>query len=199
MQNTLAGGTRRRALAAFALAGALSTLGLTGCGDSSAASGGTPAATPSAGAVAATLTVKDPWVKAAKAGTMTAAFAILVNDTGADITVVGAESTASPMELHEMTTKEGKMVMQPKEGGFVIKAKSTHELGPGGDHLMLMNPSAAIEAGDQVPFTLKLGDGTTLPFTAIAKPFAGAGESYDPGMSMPASGMPMSPMASAAP
>jgi copper(I)-binding protein len=90
-----------------------------------------------------------------------------------------------------MATKDGKMVMRPKEGGFVIKAGSTHELSPGGDHLMLMNPAAAIEAGDQVTFTLKLGDGSTLPFTAIAKPFAGAGESYDPGMSMPASEMPM--------
>jgi copper(I)-binding protein len=122
---------------------------------------------------------------------MTAAFGVLVNDTAADVTVLGAESPASPLELHEMATKDGKMVMRPKEGGFVIKAGSTHELSPGGDHLMLMNPAAAIEAGDQVTFTLKLGDGSTLPFTAIAKPFAGAGESYDPGMSMPGSGMPM--------
>ena len=197
MDTNLIRGARRRTLASVALAGALTTFGLTGCGGTEGAASGTaPTPAPSA---AATLTVKDPWVKAAKAGTMTAAFAILVNDTSADVTVVSAESTASPMELHEMTTTEGKMVMRPKEGGFVIKAKSTHELGPGGDHLMLMNPRAAIEAGDQVAFTLKLGDGSTLPFTAIAKPFAGAGESYDPGMSMPASGMPMAPMASAAP
>jgi hypothetical protein len=56
---------------------------------------------------------------------------------------------------------------------------------------MLMKPGAAIEAGDEVTFTLKLADGETVPFTAIAKPFAGAEESYDPGMHMPASGMPM--------
>jgi periplasmic copper chaperone A len=185
MQNTSGAGSRRRTLAAFALAGALATVGISGCGDSSSSAGSAPAATPSAAPVAAKLTVKDPWVKAAKAGTMTAAFGVLVNDTPADITVLSAESPASPLELHEMATKEGKMVMRPKEGGFVIKAGSTHELSPGGDHLMLMNPAAAIEAGDEVTFTLKLGDGTTLPFTAIAKPFAGAGESYDPGMSMP--------------
>jgi copper(I)-binding protein len=56
---------------------------------------------------------------------------------------------------------------------------------------MLMKPAAAIEPGDEVTITLQLADGTTVPFTAIAKPFAGAGESYDPGMSMPASAMPM--------
>ena len=186
MQNTLSRGTRRRTLAAMALAGALTTLGLAGCGDSDdTASGAAPIPAPSATAPASVLTVKDPWVKAAKAGTMTAAFGILVNDTDTDLTIVSAESPASPMELHEMTMKDGKMVMQPKQGGFVIKAKSTHELGPGGDHLMLMKPTAAIEAGSEVAFTLKLADGKSVPFAAIAKPFAGAGESYDPGMSMP--------------
>jgi copper(I)-binding protein len=192
MRNSLIRGSRLRTLVTLALAGSLTTLGLAGCGSNDdTATGSAPTPAPPASATATTLVVKDPWVKAEKAGKMTAAFAILVNDTDADITIVGAESPASPMELHEMTMKDGKMVMQPKQGGFVIKAKSTHELGPGGDHLMLMKPTAAIEAGSEVAFTLKLADGKSVPFAAIAKPFAGAGESYDPGMSMPASGMPM--------
>lgn len=141
--------------------------------------------THTAAAAPSSLTVRDPWVKAAPAGEMTAAFGVLVNDTGADITVTGAESPVSPMELHEMTMKDGKMVMRPKQGGFVVKAHGTHELGAGGDHLMLMKPATAIEPGDQVSFTLQLAGGGTVPFTAIAKPFAGAGESYDPSMSMP--------------
>jgi copper(I)-binding protein len=189
MRNTL---SRRRARTALALAGALVTLGLTGCGAGSDAAGSSaPTPAPSASAAPQALTVKDPWVKAGPAGTMTAAFGILVNDTTADVTVLSAESPASPLELHEMSMQDGKMLMRPKQGGFVIKAGSTHELGPGGDHLMLMKPAQAIEPGDEVTFTLKLADGGTVPFTAIAKPFAGAGESYDPGMSMPASGMPM--------
>jgi copper(I)-binding protein len=201
MPNILTRSSRRRTAAALALAGALTTLSLAGCGSGDDAAAGTaaPTAAPSA---ATTLTVKDPWVKATEAGVMTAAFGVLVNDTGADITVVSAESAASPMELHEMTMKDGKMLMRPKQGGFVIKARGTHELSPGGDHLMLMKPAAAVKAGDEVSFTLKLADGQTVPFSAVAKPFAGAGESYDPGMSMPSSGMPMggaSPMASMAP
>ena len=181
-------------LVTITLAVALTGFGLAGCGDSTGTAGGTPSTTPSAAVEAQVLTVKDPWVKASGAGVMTAAFGILVNDTDADVTVTGAESPASPMELHEMTMKDGKMVMRPKEGGFVIKAKSTHELGPGGDHLMLMKPAAEIEAGDEVSFSLKLSGGRTVDFKAIAKPFAGAGESYDPSMHMPPSGMPMSPM-----
>ena len=176
-----------RAAAALAVA----TLGLAGCGGSGS-DAAAPAPAPSATAAATTLTMKDPWVKAGPAGEMTAAFGTIVNDTDADITVLSAESPASPLELHEMTMKDGRMVMQPKAGGFVIQAKGDHELAPGGDHLMLMKPAKAIEPGDEVTFTLKLAGGRTVPFTAIAKPFAGAGESYDPGHSM-------APMGSAAP
>jgi copper(I)-binding protein len=131
-------------------------------------------------AAATALTVKDPWVKAAKAGTMTAAFGALVNDTGADITVIGAASPASPMELHEMTMKDGKMLMRPKPGGFVIKAGGSEQLSPGGDHLMLMQPIRPIRPGDELSVTLNLSDGTRFTFSAIAKPYAGADESYAP-------------------
>ena len=79
--------------------------------------------------------------------------------------------------------------------GFVVAARSSHELSPGGDHLMLMKPGAAIAAGDQVPFTLTLAGGATVPFTAIAKPFAGAEESYQPEMPMGSAG----PMGGAGP
>jgi periplasmic copper chaperone A len=190
MKNSLKICTRRRLLAAAA-GGLVATLGLAGCGGDEAASGSTPAPAPSATVSAAALTVKDPWVKAGPAGEMTAAFGVLTNTTGTDLTITSAESSVSPMELHEMTMKDGKMVMQPKQGGFVIKAGGTHELSPGGDHLMLMKPTKAIEPGDEVSFTLRLADGSTVAFSAIGKPFAGAGESYDPGMSMPVSGMPM--------
>lgn len=141
------------------------------------------------------LALDDGWVRAEAGGDMTAAFGTLVNGTGADITVTGVESPASPMELHEMAMKDGKMVMQQKDGGFVVKAGGTHELAPGGDHLMLMNPAQEIKAGDELTFTLKLADSSTVSFTAIAKPFAGAEESYAPGHGSP-SGMPMGSMPS---
>ncbi|WP_127507270.1 copper chaperone PCu(A)C [Actinoplanes solisilvae] len=166
----------RRSFALAALA-TLSVTTLSACGGTSAE---TAAPAPTAtSAPAGALSIKDPWVKAADKG-MTAAFGTLVNNTDKDVTVVRVASPASPMELHEMAMDDGKMVMRPKEGGFVVKAKANHELGPGGDHLMLMNPSAPIKPGDEVQFTLTLSDGSTIPFSAVAKPFAGAGESYAP-------------------
>ncbi|MEU8664159.1 copper chaperone PCu(A)C, partial [Actinoplanes philippinensis] len=177
MRLTLLSGSRRRTVASIVLAGVLTAGSLAGCGgadDTTRTGGGTTPSPAASATAAAALTIKDPWVKAAPAGEMTAAFGTLVNGTGADITVTAVESPASPMELHEMAMQDGKMVMRPKEGGFVIKAGGAHELSPGGDHLMLMKPAAEIKAGDEVTFTLKLTDGTSVPFTAIAKPFAGA-------------------------
>ncbi|MEV6350117.1 copper chaperone PCu(A)C [Actinoplanes sp. NPDC051851] len=170
----------------FVSAAVAGVMALTGCSASSATSSDATvadAASPVSSAAAA-LTVRDPWVKAVDSG-MTAAFGTLVNNTGAEVTVVSATSPASPMELHTMVMKDGQMVMQPKEGGFVVPAGGTHELSPGGDHLMLMEPSAAIKPGDELSFTLQLASGDPVTFTAIAKPFAGAGESYDPSMTMP--------------
>jgi copper(I)-binding protein len=46
---------------------------------------------------------------------------------------------------------------------------------------MLMKVSQPIEPGAEIPFTLTLKNGGTVGFTAVAKDFAGAGESYAPG------------------
>ncbi|WP_101787496.1 copper chaperone PCu(A)C [Nonomuraea indica] len=140
----------------------------------------TTGAAPSASAGAA-LTITDPWVKTVKKG-MTAAFGTLVNDTDADIAVVAGTSPLSPkVELHEVVEADGKMVMRPKEGGFVVPARGTHELKPGGDHIMLMGVTGEVQPGARIPFTLTVKDGAPLEFTAVGKDFAGAKEDYQPG------------------
>jgi copper(I)-binding protein len=148
-------------------------LGPAGCGDRTEATVSRPPGP---------ITVQDPWVKAADSG-MTSVFGTLVNNSRKDVVVLSATSTVSPMELHEMAMRGGAMVMRPKPGGFVIKAGGREELSPGGDHLMLMDPIRPIRPGDEESFTLNLSDGTKFTFSAIAKPFAGADESYAPGMS----------------
>ena len=100
-------------------------------------------------------------------------------------TITGATSPVSPMEVHEMTMRDGQMVMQAKEGGVVVKARSEYRLEPGGDHLMLMNLAQPVRAGDEVSFTLTFADGRTQTFIAVAKPFTGAQESYAPGHGEP--------------
>ncbi|MEV4462733.1 copper chaperone PCu(A)C [Micromonospora echinofusca] len=189
MRPTLSTGPRRRATALLATA-ALLAGGAAGCGSSDRSPTAAPSpsasldAGTSASAPAEVLGVRDPWVKAADAG-MTAAFGTLVNDGDTDVTVTGASTDVSPMELHEMAMRDGRMVMRAKQGGIVVRARSSHALEPGGDHLMLMNLRQPVRAGDQVSFTLTFADGRTQTFTAVAKPFTGAQESYAPGHGAP--------------
>ncbi|WP_030150378.1 copper chaperone PCu(A)C [Oerskovia turbata] len=170
------------------LLGATVTLALlvaTGCSGTPAGSGSSSAPSGTSSSTAADhLTATDPWIKAAESG-MTAAFAVLRNDGDQDVTVVGAASDLSPVELHEMATDDsGAMVMRQKEGGLTIPAGGEHALEPGGDHLMLMELSAPVQAGAEYDVTLELSDGSTLVVTAPARTFAGAKEDYDEGHDM---------------
>jgi len=133
------------------------------------------------GATPDALTVTDPWIKAAEEG-MTSGFGLLINGTDQDLVLVGARTAASThVELHETTGDgSGGMSMQEKEGGFPLPAGSELLLEPSGNHLMLMELTAALQPGDEVELTLEFEDGTELPFTAAVKDFAGAQEHYEP-------------------
>ncbi|QCR42150.1 hypothetical protein C1N74_16315 (plasmid) [Microbacterium sp. SGAir0570] len=126
--------------------------------------------------------ITDSWVKSADSG-MSAAFGELTNDSDADVTVVSATTEASSMlELHETVENEsGEMVMRQIEGGFVIPAGGSMDLEPGGNHIMLMDLTAPLVAGDEVTFTLTFSDDSTYEFTAPVKDYSGANENYEGG------------------
>jgi len=162
--------TRPSRFGAIAL---LATLALAGCA-------GTPAPAPAA--ESASFSSSDVWVKAADDG-MTAGFGELANTGDTDLTVVSATSPAtSSMQLHETVQNEnGQMVMREVEGGFVIPAHGSLALAPGGNHLMFMDVTAPLRAGDDTTITLTFSDASTVDITAPVKEFAGANESYDGG------------------
>lgn len=177
--------SRSPLLPAAALAVAVLVAGCGGQSTTATTASASPAAATVAATAAATpspaLTITDPWIKTGGKG-MTAAFGTLVNNTDAELTVVSGASPLSPtVELHEVVDSGGKMVMRPKKGGFVVPARGSHQLAPGGDHIMLMGITGKVEPGAEVPFTLTLADGSTVEFTAIGKDFAGGKENYQPG------------------
>lgn len=157
------------------LAAVVVSITLTACGSDDS----TPATQ------ASTVTIEDPWVKEADSG-MTAAFGTLRNTSDTEAVIVSATSEAtSSMGLHEMATNdEGAMVMRPKKGGFTIPAGGTHELDPGSDHLMFMDVTTPIKAGDTVTVNLTFADKSTMEFTAPARTFSGANETYEGGDDM---------------
>lgn len=150
------------------------TLALAGC--STAADASPDAAAAPAGQ---SVSLADGWVKAADSG-MSAAFGGLTNAGSEDVTVVSATTEASSMlELHETVENEtGELIMREIEGGFVIPAGETLDLEPGGNHIMLMDLTDPLEAGEEVSFTLTFSDDSTYEFTAPVKDYSGANENY---------------------
>ncbi|MCE0507766.1 copper chaperone PCu(A)C [Microbacterium sp. KKR3/1] len=155
---------------------AVSLLALTGCAPES------PASEPTTRPAGDSVTIEDAWVKSAEEG-MSAGFGTLVNSGDDDVTVVSVTSEASPMiELHETVENEaGEMVMREKTGGFVIPAGGTLALEPGANHIMLMDLSAPLTAGNDVTFTVTFSDDSTYEFTAPVKDYSGANENYEDG------------------
>lgn len=131
----------------------------------------------------AAITLSDGWAKAADTG-MSAAFGMLKNPTDKPIRIIGATSSyATAVQLHEVVSKDGAMVMQQKAGGFVLPANGMLELKPGGNHLMFMGITKPIKAGTMVPIILVTADGGLMKTKVMAKVYNGANETYDSGMS----------------
>ena len=112
---------------------------------------------------AASMLVESPWVRTttgAKDKSMTAAFLTIVNPGTADVRLTSAEcADAGMVQIHEMVTVEGKMVMQEAKDGAVVPAGSHLHLVPGGYHIMLMNLTKEFAVGDQIALTLHFDGG----------------------------------------
>ena len=151
------------------------------------------AATGSATSASCPLTVTDAWVKAADSG-MTAAFGSVANSSGEEATITAASTPAAGMtQLHETVDVSGTMKMQQVDH-LHVPASGSLTLEPGGNHIMLMNIPAAIKPGQDVAITLTCEGGGTAQFTAQARTYNGANESYQPSGS-PMAEMSMSPSA----
>ncbi|MDH6195456.1 copper(I)-binding protein [Mycobacterium frederiksbergense] len=125
--------------------------------------------------------MNEQWASAADSG-MAAVFGTLSNTGHHDVHIVSATSPAAgTVEIHEVVgATGGSKTMRPKEGGLTIPAGGTHDLAPGGDHLMLMELTAPLHPGADVEVTMVFEDGSTLPVTAQVRDFPGGNENYQP-------------------
>jgi len=107
--------------------------------------------------------VKDGWIRLAPTGMpMQAGFGRIDNACPMPATIVSASSPAyASVELHESRVVDGisRMRAVPE---LRIAPHATAALQPGGLHLMLMQPSAALPPGSRVTIAFALQDGRTL-------------------------------------
>ncbi len=106
---------------------------------------------------AAKIMVHDQYARVsspvAKAG---AAFLEITNHTAQDDRLVAVRSdVAARVELHtHKESGDGVMKMMHVEDGFAVPAGATHRLQRGGDHVMFMGLTRALNHGDVVKLTL---------------------------------------------
>ncbi len=106
---------------------------------------------------------------------MTGSFMTITNNGEEDVTLTGGQSpVAGIVEIHEVI--DGVMNAMPE--GLLIPAGESVKLRMGGYHVMLLELSQELKAGDETEITLRFSDGTEQTVTAPVKEIAMDDEVY---------------------
>lgn len=112
----------------------------------------------------------------------TAAYMTITNPSGADLTLVGAESPAAEAaSLHETVTDNGGAVTMLPVAGARVPAGGELRLESGGLHLMLTGLQEALRAGDEVELTLRFADGSGKRLVLPVRDVRDEGAAHDHG------------------
>lgn len=117
-----------------------------------------------------TLSVHGAWIREAPPNAVALAGYMEIENSGSeDRSLLAAESpTFQTIELHRSVMVEGVAKMVP-QASILIPAGDKLTLKPGDYHMMLMNPSRALKAGDRVNATLLFDNGEKLTITLEVK------------------------------
>ena len=101
------------------------------------------------------LSVIEPWIRAAPPGAMVNAGYMTLRNTGQSDIII--DKVTSPefvmIEMHRTVVQNGLTRMLPQER-LVVPAGGELKLHPGGLHLMMMQPKRELGAGDAVELSL---------------------------------------------
>ncbi len=97
------------------------------------------------------------WSRATQEGAKVGAGYFAMTNTGRepDRLVAASSDVAETVEIHEMSTRDGVMVMRPLDQGLTISAGQTVALTSGGMHLMLTGLKTPLVEGKTVAVTLQ--------------------------------------------
>jgi len=98
--------------------------------------------------------IENAWVRPAKAGSMSAAY-FTIEQRGGDDRLLSVSADVGDASLHRSSNENGVARMRPLPDGIAMTGASTVALRPGGDHVMLMNLTTDLTAGDTVALRLQ--------------------------------------------
>ncbi|KQT57652.1 copper resistance protein CopZ [Methylobacterium sp. Leaf456] len=142
-------------------------------------------------AKAAALAIETPWLRATPGGAKVAGGYVTVRNTGSEPDrLTGATlARAGRGEIHSMSTENGVMKMAPVEGGLPIAPGGTVALKPGGLHLMFLDLTDGLRAGETVSGTLTFERAGSVPVTFAVAPIGAQGPTQQgPGAAVPEAG-----------
>ena len=116
------------------------------------------------------------WIRVLPGTLPAGGYVTLENRGDHPVALTGARSPAyAEVMLHHSSTQGGMSRMAMVES-LPIPAHGTVVLAPGGYHLMLMQPGAAVSPGSEVKLQLQFDDGSSLPVNFIARPANALGD-----------------------
>ena len=118
---------------------------------------------------AADVTVSDAWARATVPGQGVGLVGMVITSQKDARLIAVSSPAAASGEIHTMSMDDGVMKMRQIEY-VALPEKEAVTLGPGGNHLMLIDLKQALKAGDKVPLTLtvQFADKSTLKLNANA-------------------------------
>ncbi len=100
--------------------------------------------------------IEHPWMRVPPAAAKVAGGFMKITNTGTapDRLVGGTAAIAGRFEVHEMSMKDGVMIMRQLQQGLELKPGATVELKPGSYHVMMMDLKGKTAVGEDVKATL---------------------------------------------
>ncbi|GAB1344191.1 copper chaperone PCu(A)C [Gemmatimonas sp.] len=106
--------------------------------------------------------VSSAWARPADSGATSGAYVTIVNADSSSVELVGASSTvALAAEVHETMTHEGMSHMMARTA-VAIAPRDSLVMTPGGLHIMLLQLTRPLVAGDSIPVTLRFSAGDSV-------------------------------------
>lgn len=106
--------------------------------------------------------VTSAWARAADSGTTGGAYVTVLNADSMAVDLTGASSpVAQAAEIHESMQHDGMSHMMPR-ASVGIAARDSLVMSPGGLHVMLVQLTRRLAAGDSVPLTLRFSNGDSV-------------------------------------
>ena len=114
--------------------------------------------------------ITNPWVNQTPPSTMSnAGYMEISNNSGSPVILQSVKSPQFGMShIHQTKMEDGLMKMKPVHG-LEIPANETVTLEPGGLHIMMMNRTESLNAGDEVDLNLEFSDGQQIAVKATVK------------------------------